>query len=105
MKIYLSGPMKGYPESNYPLFHRVASELRSEGHTVYNPAEFKHDGTRATFPLREAFADYCRFICLEAEAIVLLPGWERSKGATVEHALAENLGLTVIERPAILSSP
>lgn len=38
--IYLSGPMKGYPESNYPLFRQVAADLRADGHRVYNPAEF-----------------------------------------------------------------
>lgn len=96
-KIYLSGPMKGYPESNYPLFRRVAAELRDEGHHVYNPAEFKHDGPHDTFPLREAFAEYCAFICNEADAIVLLPGWEKSLGVSAELALAKNCGLEVIE--------
>lgn len=95
--IYLSGPMKGYPESNYPLFHRVAAELRSYGHVVYNPAEFKHDGPHETFPLRKAFAEYCKFICEEACTIVLLPGWEKSKGATTERGLADNCGLAIIE--------
>jgi hypothetical protein len=93
--IYLSGPMKGYPESNYPLFNRVAGELRAQGHKVYNPAEYPHDGP--TFPIREAFAAYSAFICREACTIVLLPGWEESKGATAEKALADNCGLDVIE--------
>lgn len=97
MKIYLSGPMKGYPQSNYPLFLRVAAELRAQGNEVYNPAEFPHDGPFDTFPLRRAFADYCRFICEEADAIVLLPGWEKSLGVSAELALAKNCKLDVIE--------
>ncbi len=97
--IYLSGPMKGYPESNYPLFRKVAADLRSEGHRVYNPAEFPHRGSHETFPLRQAFASYCSFICLEADTIMLLPGWEKSKGVSAEKALAENCGLDVIEWP------
>jgi hypothetical protein len=97
VKIYLSGPMKGYPQSNYPLFNRVAAELRIAGHDVYNPAEFPHDGPFETFPLRRAFADYCRFICEEADAIVLLPGWEKSLGVSAELALAKNCKLDVIE--------
>lgn len=96
-RIYLSGPMRGYPQSNYPLFHRVAGELRAEGHTVYNPAEYPHDGPPETFPIREAFADYCRFICTEADTIVLLPGWTHSRGATAEHALAACCGLHITE--------
>ena len=95
--IYLSGPMKGYPESNYPLFHDVAGRLRGMGHRVYNPAEFPHDGPAETFPLRTAFASYCSFICLEADTLVLLPGWEKSKGVSAERALAENCGLAIVE--------
>lgn len=95
--IYLSGPMKGYPQSNYPLFMQVAGELRSAGHTVYNPAEFKYDGPHETFPLRKAFAEYCKFICEDACTVVLLPGWEKSKGASTERGLADNCGLEIIE--------
>jgi hypothetical protein len=96
VKIYLSGPMKGYPESNYPLFRQTAAELRREGHEVYNPAEFPHDGPHEQFPIRRAFAAYSKFICEEADAILLLPGWEKSLGVSAELALAKNCGLEVI---------
>lgn len=87
-KIYLSGPMKGYPESNYPLFMQVAKKLRDEGHEVYNPAEYQHN--KDVFPIRKAFAEYCKYICEEATAIVMLPGHEKSVGASSELALARN---------------
>ncbi|WP_376742486.1 DUF4406 domain-containing protein [Ensifer canadensis] len=102
--IYLSGPMKGYPDSNYPLFHRVSSDLRSLGHRVYNPAEFPHSGPHEEFPIRSAFAEYAAFICLEADTLVLLPGWEKSKGVSAEKALAENCGVAVIEWASISSA-
>jgi hypothetical protein len=98
-RVYLSGPMKGYEQSNYPLFNRVAGELRALGHEVYNPAEFPHDGPQDTFPLRKAFASYAKFICEEADTIVLLPGWEKSLGVSAELALAKNCGLVVEEYP------
>lgn len=94
--VYLSGPMKGYPESNYPLFLAVAAKLRSAGHRVYNPAEFEFDGPHEAFPLREAFCEYCKFICMEADTIVLLPGWEMSLGVSAELALAKNIKLDII---------
>lgn len=95
--IYLSGPMTGYPEFNYPLFNKIAAQLRAEGHKVYNPAEFSTDH-EGDFPIREAFAEYCKFICEEADTIALLPGWERSKGsATVELPLAVMCGLRVMK--------
>lgn len=96
-RIYLSGPMKGYPQSNYPLFTFVAAQLRAAGHTVYNPSEFAHDGPHETFPLRKAFAEYAKFICEEADTIVLLPGWEASLGVSAELALAKNCRLEVVE--------
>lgn len=94
--IYLSGPMRGYAESNYPAFRAAAAELRAAGHRVYNPADFPHYGSHETFPIRSAFAEYSRFICLEADTLVLLPGWEKSKGVSAEKALAENCGIEVL---------
>lgn len=107
MKIYLAGPMQGYPDFNFPAFFSAAQSLRGQGHTVFNPAErdveahgdafssptgdlqdIQHTG----FSLREALYHDTKFICLEAEAIALLPGWENSKGARAEHALAVALG-------------
>ena len=94
--IYLSGPMRGYADSNYPAFNAAAAKLRAVGHYVYNPAEFPHVGSPETFPIRNAFAEYSRFICLEADTLVLLPGWEKSKGVSAEKALAENCGIDVL---------
>ena len=107
MKIYLAGPMQGYKDFNFPAFMEDAGKLREQGHSVFNPAErdveahgqtftsatgdlkdIKHNG----FSLREALYHDTKFICLEAEAIALLPGWEKSNGARAEHALAVALG-------------
>lgn len=93
-KIYLSGPMTGYPEFNYPEFNRVAQLLRDAGNFVYNPAEFDWQDE---FPIRKAFAEYTAFICLEADKIVLLSGWENSLGVSAELALAKNCGLEIEE--------
>ena len=115
MKIYLAGPMRGIAEFNFPAFYRGAAQLERLGHTVFNPAERDNQqhGTdishgNATgdehqaaaqhgFNLREALAADMAWICAEADAIALLPGWRNSKGATAEHATAVALGLTVIE--------
>lgn len=96
MKIYVAGPMRGIPEFNFPAFHVAAAKLRAEGHLVFNPAERDiqhHDG----FNLREALKDDLEFICLHADAVAVLPGWESSKGAQAEVATAKALGLAIIE--------
>lgn len=114
MKTYLGGPMSGIPHFNFPAFQRAAAHLRSLGHEVFNPAERDNErhGTDISagnaagcqkqaasehgFDLRTALHDDLSFICREAEAIALLPGWENSKGARAEHATAAALGLRFI---------
>lgn len=112
MKIYLAGPMRGLPEFNYPAFRVGTAKLRAMGHEVFSPAEHdeKTHGTdisNATgdaeqaakehgFNIFEALHEDLKFICLEADAVVLLPGWENSKGATAERATALALGKPVL---------
>lgn len=113
MKIYLAGRMRGIPKFNFPAFFAAADALRQKGHTVFNPAErdvnlhgealmdnptgdVSKIDPALNFSLRHALAADTQFICLEADAIALLPGWEQSKGATAEHALAVALGHEVI---------
>jgi hypothetical protein len=115
MKIYLAGSMSGIPNFNFPAFNAAAAQLRSDGHFVFNPAERdieRHGGVDISadnptgdpalaakthgFSLREALADDTAFICKEADAIAMLPGWENSKGARAEHALAFALGHSII---------
>jgi Domain of unknown function (DUF4406) len=114
MRIYLAGPMRGIPFFNFPAFHAGAAALRAAGHFVFCPAERDIEKTgvdiskgNATgdndlaeaqhgFNLREALKDDLVFICLEADAVALLPGWESSKGAQAERATALALGLQVL---------
>lgn len=113
MKIYLAGPMRGIEEFNFPAFFKAAAELRAEGHTVFSPAEkdCERHGTNIGadnpdgdeeyaskqhgFTLRDALRIDLEYICNEADAIALLPGWEHSKGADAEHKTAVALGLHV----------
>lgn len=92
MRTYLAGPMTGYPELNFPLFHAEAKRLRDNGHDVVNPAEINVDPAKGwTECMRADIAEL-----VKCEAIAMLPGWQQSRGATLEHHIATHLGLVVI---------
>lgn len=102
MKIYIAGPMSGYPEFNFPAFFAAQERLEADGWIVFNPAEKDQEATldpnavktgdakeaiAKGFDFREAFTwDMNKVI--EASAIYMLPGWQFSPGATAEHAVA-----------------
>ncbi len=91
-KLYLAGPMSGYPEHNFPLFHQAARLLRAAGHEVFNPAENNDDG------VVQSRAYYMRLdipALLASEAVVLLPDWQQSRGANLEVWIALDLDLPV----------
>ena len=91
MIIYLSGPMTGYPEENYPAFHAHATSLRDLGYQVLNPAE---TGGGQHMPRASLIAIDMGYI-READALVVLPGWSRSQGALLEIMYADVLGKPV----------
>lgn len=88
---YLAGPMTGIHELNFPAFHRHAARLRAEGLEVINPAEINPDTQMAWSDCLRA--DIAHLVT--CEGIALMPDWTFSKGATLEHHIAERLGLKV----------
>lgn len=88
--IYLSGPMSGIPDHNRLAFRGAANLLRALGHTVLSPAEFPNDGKSWEECLRLDI-----LFLLQCDHIVLLSGWEGSRGANLELRIAQNLGMEV----------
>lgn len=116
MKIYIAGPMQGYKDFNFPAFDAAEQycyeKLHYEG--VFNPAKKDREihgdqfgkGTEGNlkqvpeFNLRAALAVDLSWICDYADAIYMLKGWENSKGARAEHALAVALDLKILYESA-----
>lgn len=94
-RAYLSGAMSGLPDHNFPAFHAEAAKLRAAGWDVVNPAELNPD---TTMTWEECLRVDIRELC-SCDAIALMPGWERSKGANLELHVAHRLGLEVIHLP------
>jgi hypothetical protein len=90
-RIYVSGPMSGIEQLNFPLFTRTAVHLRNIGWEVINPAEI-NAGKNADW-LDCMAADLAAM--KGCTAICMLPGWEQSFGARIEHLVAQKLGLDI----------
>jgi hypothetical protein len=97
-RLYVAGPMSGLPHLNFPAFHAAAAHLRTYGYTVVNPAEINPDHSMSWEDcMRKDIAEL-----VTCSAIYLLPGWHNSKGATLEHHIAERLGLHIIFAPLVV---
>lgn len=105
MKLYLAGPMTGYPQFNFPLFHSAAADLRARGLDIHSPAE--HDtpavqaaaiastdgsldanGKIAGETWGDILAKDVKVVADQVDGIVFLPFWENSKGARLEAYVA-----------------
>lgn len=113
MILYLAGPMSGRPQFNFPMFDAAASMLRMQDWEVINPAELDGDKQRHqciaspdgkvdhNVPNEDGmtWGDYLsrdvKLVADEAHAVVVLPGWETSKGARLEVFVAISSGKPV----------
>lgn len=92
-RLYIAGAMTGHPDLNFPAFHAEAKKWRDLGHEVINPAELCPDPAMSWHDcMRKDIA-----ALVSCDGIVLLPGWRNSKGATLEHHIADRLGMDVVE--------
>jgi len=102
-RIYIAGPMTGKERWNFPEFERHALLIEANGGIAVAPhridqAVWSFDGRpelpngmclRAVLPI-----DF--FALATCDAIYLLAGWSKSKGARFERAWADCLGLEII---------
>jgi hypothetical protein len=115
LRIYIAGPMESVGGNwNMPLFDYVAKKLRELGCEVFSPAELiramhgdldnvlKMEKAHRKFARKEALKDAILWIINEAQLMFLLPGWERSPGATAERAVALAIGVKIYESGTIL---
>lgn len=98
-KVYLAGPMSGYPDWNLEKFHEIEKKWRTAGWVVYSPAALHVAVGHVIYgdaEVRQAIR--LDLVCIEhAWCVALLPGWQHSIGATLELAYAQFLGLPVYD--------
>lgn len=85
--------MTGIPGFNYAAFNLSATSFRDDGATVFNPAEtFNGDHSRE----RKEYMRIDIRALLDSNALYLLDGWQQSKGARLEHEIAQEIGLEIL---------
>ena len=115
MKVYLAGPMRGLPGWNFDAFDAAEQRWRQAGHHVFSPATiaralgYTWGQTAPVEPGTPEGNCHLRHVlqsdisCLmHSDSIALLPGWENSRGATVEVAVAQFLGLPFFDAETML---
>ena len=116
---YLAGPMTGLPKFNYPAFLDAAERLRREGFSILNPVDLDSkdafnaalcspdglmpDDGVAGVSYGELLGRDVALIADKAGGVIVLPKWEKSRGARLEVFLASRiLGFDVWEyRPEL----
>jgi len=110
---YIAGPMSGIEHFNYPAFENAADELRRQGFEVVSPVELDGDeGVDGVLDEMEGVIDergwadcLARDVALitspEVDGVVVLPGWEESKGAALEVHVARTLGKPILAFPSL----
>lgn len=109
--VYIAGPMRGLPLSNFPIFDQARDRWNAWGYAVISPADLDRaagfDPTvdpEAVCNLdlgemirRDLIAILDNLKPNGSDAIALLPGWENSEGAAAEIALGKFLKLKFVD--------
>jgi hypothetical protein len=90
-RVYISGPMTGRLDLNFPAFNVAAARLRSLGYEVVNPVEINGD------PSMDWGSCLRRDLkgMLDCDTIALMPGWQTSSGANLELHVAHRVGIAI----------
>ena len=81
--IYIAGQMTGLPDKGRGLFRAAADCLREMGAIALDPSVLPDN---LSF---DAYMPICLAMLEQADAVLLLPSWECSRGAALEKAYAE----------------
>ncbi len=91
--VYVSGSITGMPNGNIEAFAQKTKQLREQGYFVINPTENGTDKETWNYYMRKDISEL-----MQCEAICMLPGWQRSKGANIEFGLALQFEMRILEQ-------
>lgn len=109
-KVYLSGPMRGHPEFNFPAFETASKIIRKECPEIdlisphemdleienvkrFDPVKFDPETDDDVKKHLRTVLKRDAMVVLDSDAVLTLEGWEDSKGACAEVMLAHAAGI------------
>lgn len=115
MRAYVAGPRTGVPDYNRAAFKEAKAELQTQGWSILSPVDFDDpqdgmteggDGTPLpervyTRGLEQCIAKMCS---AKIDAVIVLPGWEQSRGAVLEVYVAGELGKRILRYPDLATA-
>ena len=93
IRYYISGPMAGYPEMNFPMFAEAVKFCNYHKIPNLSPHLIQHKS--GDQPWEEFLRKDIEEMLKHCSGIILLPGWPQSKGARMELSTALTLNWPV----------
>ena len=87
--------MTGLPDYNYPEFYKMEEILEKMGYNVLNPARIANGEKNHPydFYIRESLK-----LISNADLVIFLDGWEKSKGAQLEFHCAKTMKIPTLDK-------
>lgn len=115
MRIYIAGPISGIENNNEHAFAVAEQRLFEAGHRPINPLSLASDSlkeaslrlglkVRETPEYREIL-DKCLAAIRSSDGVVLLTGWQGSKGAYLEKTYADTIGVPTYGIDELCANP
>lgn len=93
---YLCGPITDLPNLNLGGFLTARKEVELKGYRTIMPHDL-FSGIDTSKYLHKDYMKKCFYALITTDILVLLPGWQNSKGAKQEIVLAEMLHIPIIK--------
>lgn len=92
MKVYISGKITGNESEAPALFGKAETHLILLGNDVINPMDLPHAHDKSW----ESYMKEDLIAMLKCDAIFMLTGWRKSRGARMEYNIARQMKLKII---------
>lgn len=102
MILYISGPITG-DKAYRQKFRAAAEQLKARGYAVVNPAELD-DVLPVESMTWSQILDHCLDLLGRCDAVVLLPGWEESRGCNREVGYAQGADMIILPIEELLKN-